>query len=321
MDKQSFVNRYANLEGRWFVIMAAILWGTTGTAQSFAPSGTQPMTVGAIRLFFGAIALAFLAAKRKELGEIRHWKSWFNWTTFLAAAGIALFQVFFFAGVARTGVAVGTVVGIGSTPVAAGIMVFFWHRERPDLRWVFATILAIIGCALLILTSGRIEVDPIGILLAIGAGTAYALYTLLSKELLNKLPAGTVLTITFFIGVVFLSPIFFLGDLGWLAEPKGLLVALHLGIVTVGFAYLLFAMGLITVPVAKAATLTLVEPLTAALLGVVLLGEILNGQALLGMSLIFGGLLLLEINSSPPMAETPPIAVEFSEYGNEDQVP
>ncbi len=300
--------------------MAAVLWGTTGTAQAFAPAGTQPMTVGTIRLLFGAVTLTLLAAYRRELGDARHWQAWLRWTTILAAVGVALYQVLFFAAVARTGVAVGTIVGIGSTPIAAGILVLLWYRERPGTRWIFATILAILGCSLLILTGGSIQIDPVGILLAIGAGASYALYTLMSKELLNQYPTGTVLTITFLMGVVFLLPVLLLGDLSWLANPIGLGVALHLGVITVGFAYLLFAMGLCTVPVATAATLTLAEPLTAALLGVTLLGEVLNWPAVVGIGLILGGLLLLEINASPSVAETPPIAVELKEPAKDELI-
>ena len=36
--------------GVWFVLMAAILWGTTGTTQAFAPAGFDPMVIGTLRL-------------------------------------------------------------------------------------------------------------------------------------------------------------------------------------------------------------------------------------------------------------------------------
>ena len=160
-----------------------------------------------------------------------------------------------------------------------------------------ATTLAILGCGLLILTGGSIQIDAMGIFLAMAAGTSYALYTLLSKDLLGIQPAGAVLTVTFTLGVILLLPVLYFGDLTWLLEPRGLAVALHLGIITVGFAYLLFAIGLSTIPVATAATLTLAEPLTAGLLGVVILGEVLNWTALVGIFLILGGLLVLTIKA------------------------
>jgi DME family drug/metabolite transporter len=86
--------------------------------------------------------------------------------------------------------------------------------------------------------------------------------------------------------------------LSWLAQPNGLLVILHLGVVTAALAYILFAHGLQRVPVATAATLTLAEPLTAGLLGFFFLREPLILPALLGIVLIFAGLVVLSTEQS-----------------------
>jgi len=253
-----------------------------------------------MRLLIGALALWFLAAHRRELDNLRKWRSWPLATTLAAAAGVAAYQIFFFAAVARTGVAIGTIVGIGSTPIAAGILVLLVHRESPGRRWMVATGIAIVGCALLILSSESVRTDLVGIFLAVAAGTSYALYTMLSKDLLDEHPAGAVLTVTFSLGVIMLLPVLIFGDLSWLKEPSGMAVALHLGVVTVGFAYLLFAIGLAVIPVATAATLTLAEPLTAGLLGVFLLGETLTATAVLGIALLLAGLLILTVQRSTP---------------------
>jgi drug/metabolite transporter, DME family len=84
-----------------------------------------------------------------------------------------------------------------------------------------------------------------------------------------------------------------LHPLGWLATLRGGLVALHLGLVATAAAYLLFAAGLHRVAVARAATLSLAEPLTAATLGVALLGERLTTAGLAGVAALVGGLALL----------------------------
>jgi DME family drug/metabolite transporter len=217
---------------------------------------------------------------------------------------VAAFQIFFFAGVARTGVAVGTIVALGTTPIAAGSLAILVQRQWPGRRWMVATALAIAGCALLILATGNIRTDMLGIFFAVIAGTAYAVFALFSKELLASFPVGSVLSITFLIGVMMLTPVLFFGDLTWLQEPRGLAVALHLGVVTVGFAYLLFATGLAAVPVATAATLNLAEPLTAGLLGVFLLGERLTLPSAIGIALLLAGLLFLALPGN--LSETAP---------------
>ena len=68
---------------------------------------------------------------------------------------------------------------------------------------------------------------------------------------------------------------------------------LHLGVLATGLAYWLFARGLESTPVSSALTLTLAEPMTAAVLGVVVVGERLSGTAWCGLLLIFSGLLVL----------------------------
>jgi DME family drug/metabolite transporter len=279
--------------GVWFVLMGAVLWGTTGTAQALAPADASPLTIGYIRLSLGTIVLFLIAAQQGHLKGLKNWSDWPLRTTLLAGVAIAAYQLFFFAGLDRTGVAVGTVVGIGSTPIAAGIFTYLAFRTFPGGRWLVSTLLALVGCTLLILSGGDLRVNGAGIILAMAAGASYALYTLLTKQLLDKHPRGAVLSITFLIGSILLMPILVFGDFSWLAEPLGTVVALHLGIITVGVAYTLYAMGLSIISVAATATLTLAEPLTAGLLGIFLLGEELSIMALAGIILLLAGLVIL----------------------------
>ncbi len=127
------------------------------------------------------------------------------------------------------------------------------------------------------------------------AGAAYAVYALASKQLLSleRHQPVEVMAVLFAGGTVLLLPVLVVEPLGWLASPRGLLVALHLGLVATALAYALFARGLARVPVATAATLSLAEPLTAALLGVVVLGERLTLAGVVGGLLVLTGLAAL----------------------------
>lgn len=53
--------------GTWLVLAAAALWGTPGTAQSFAPPGVSPLAVGVVRLVLGGVLLLLLAWGRGRL--------------------------------------------------------------------------------------------------------------------------------------------------------------------------------------------------------------------------------------------------------------
>lgn len=280
--------------GHWLVLAAATLWGTTGTAQALAPLGAQPLAVGTLRMLLGGALLLLLGLLGGHLRESRRsGNGWPQAWTLLAAGCIALYQLCFFAGVARTGVAVGTIVGIGSAPVLAGVLAMLIDREWPGRRWGGATLLAVTGCVLLVAQGKAMQVDGVGILLAIGAGAAYALFTQASKKLLQFQRPAAVTAVSFSLGALLLLPLAFTLDWDWVAQPRGVLVALHLGVITMALAYSLFALGLRTAPAATAVSLTLAEPLTAGLLGIFFLGEPITLPALLGVGLLFAGLALL----------------------------
>ena len=115
------------------VICAALLFGTTGTAQVLGPSASS-VVVGASRVVLGgALLLAFAAlARRLRVGGP---------TALVLVAGVcvAVYQVSFFAAIADTGVAVGTVAALGSAPVWAGLLARRFAGERLDRRWAAAT--------------------------------------------------------------------------------------------------------------------------------------------------------------------------------------
>lgn len=287
--------------GYWLVLFAACLWGTNGTAQALAPQQAQPIIIGTLRIALGGLTLLFIAISR---GSLRDGKRWPFWPTVIGALSMAAYQIFFFAGVARTGVAVGTIVGIGSTPILAGPIGYLVRGERSSRYWVIATGLGVIGCALLIITGKEIHLDLLGIFLAICAGGSYAVFATVSKGLIQQHAPEAVMAVTFCLGSVFVLPLLFTANLGWLTQPSGYLVVLHLGVISAGVAYTLFARGLRLVPVATAASLTLVEPLTAGLLGFLFLREPLSTISIFGIILIITGLAVL--STEKPAAQLAP---------------
>lgn len=274
----------------WYVLAAAVLWGTTGTSQGLAPAGVGSTAIGAVRIAVGGVVLLMLAMVR---GGFREGGRWSLPGTLVSALFVAGYQLCFFAGVARTGVAAGTMVAIGSAPVAAGLLGYLVRREQVGSRWMAATLLAVAGCVLLAAGGGGLQSNMVGIMLALGAGLSYAAYTVSIKGLLDRHAPDAVMAVVFCLAALLLSPLLITSHLGWLAEPRGMAVALHLGVMATAVSYGLFARGLKSVTVGTAATLSLAEPLTAALLGVVVLRERLGLMQLAGIMLLFSGLVLL----------------------------
>src|SRR5690625_353845 len=146
----------------FLVLFAAMLWGTTGTAQAFAPEGAHPIAIGAMRLAVGGMSLLVVALL---LGQLRL-KQWPVRPTVLAALCMAFYQPLFFTAVHMTGVAVGTVIAIGSAPVLSGVLEWIVWRKRPIRVWWYATLLSILGCLMLFVNKESISVNPYGILMA-----------------------------------------------------------------------------------------------------------------------------------------------------------
>jgi DME family drug/metabolite transporter len=290
------------LDPRLAVLLAATLWGTTGTARALGPDEASPTAVGAARLVVGGACLVLVgwrlgwlsAPRRADIRGGRPWDGGGASAFVIAVAAMAAYQPLFFGGVARTGVAIGTMVGIGSSPVFAGALGIVVRGERPGRRWLGATALAVAGTLLLAGAGDRDDVDLAGLALALGAGFAYAIYVLATKLLLDGGAAPEGLTARVFgcAGLVLL-PVALVAGIGPLLSPGGVLMVAHLGIVTVGVGYVLFTRGLTGVGVAAAGTLTLAEPATATVCGIAILGERPGGAALVGLSLVAAGIVLL----------------------------
>ena len=288
--------------GPWLILVAAALWGTTGTARALGPAGADPLSVGAIRIIIGGALLAVIAIALR--GDPRRLAAG---PTVVAAASVAAYQLAFFSSVAILGVALGTIIAIGSAPIATGLLSAL-RGDPPTRRWYVATVAAVLGVTLLALPGAGPALEPRGVLLALTAGTGYALYATCAKTLLRTSPPLTVMAAAFAGGAILLLPVAARSDLGWLAEPGGLLVALHLGIVTTAIAYALFGRGLRLVPTTTAATLSLFEPLTATILGMVVLGERLTPLQSLGAVAILAGVAVIATEGSRPSSSASPVA-------------
>jgi DME family drug/metabolite transporter len=275
--------------GVTLVLLAALLWGTTGTAQALA-SGTLPAVwFGALRLLVAALFFAVYArldstpapAGRLPLAPV-------------LAAGLcmAVYNLAFFAGVRLTGVALGTAVALGSGPVWAGLLQALWTRHRPAPIWWLGTAMAITGGVLMSLSGGAaggLPADPLGLGLCLLSGLSWGLYSLLNAELLRHMPAGRVTLWAFGLAAVLALPLAW-WDSGWPVLQLGNVVAvLYVGLLTAGVAYLLFSHALRHISAATGVTLALAEPVVAFVLAVLVLGEQPGGGAVSGLLLVLAG--------------------------------
>jgi DME family drug/metabolite transporter len=292
------------------VLLAAVCFGTTGTALALGPGGVAPFSAGAVRIVVGGAILAAVVlvarprgprvATVRRAGAARCVPS--GILVAVGAIAVVVYQPAFFVGTTRVGVAVGTVVALGSAPVFTGALEWVVSRRFPGPVWVTATLVAGIGVFLLAAGTGDgTTTDPVGILGSLAAGASYGAYALVAKTLIARgADPSWVMGALFGTAAIASVPIALSTDLRWLAAPSGLLVALWLGIVTTAVAYLLFGRGLSELAASTASTLTLAEPMTATLLGVLVLGERLGWSATAGIAVVAVAIVVLIIAGSRP---------------------
>ena len=275
------------------VVLAAFLWGTTGTLQTFLPDGREPLAVGTLRLLIGAVSLLALASIRPETRRA--------FTTLPlapivgAGAAIGLYNLVFFWAVTEAGVGIGTAITIGSAPVWATLFEGAFLRRWPTGLRVAGQAVSIAGVVLLALAGSGGGTSALGVLLAATAGASYAAYSLLTSAVGPRAPSATVAAATFSVAALMTLPVLFLVPLGWLWHPQSLVAMLFLGVGATGVAYALYTWGLKHVAASTAVTLALTEPVTAWVLATVVVGEPLSTQKVLGAVLVLVGLTVVTV--------------------------
>ena len=283
------------VKGILLILGAAILWGTTGTAQSFAPLTLSAYWIGAFRLLvsggFFILWLSIAYPHSITLAQLRL----LTWPgIMLAAISMASYNLLFFAGIRATTVAVGTAIALGSGPVWAGLFEAALTRRTPSALWWSGVAIAVTG---LVVATVNADVTAglslKGITLCLLSGASYAIYAMSTKRIVSVANAAITTGIVFTLAAALAIPVAFAiagmpdmnaGDVG---------VLLWLGVVATGIAYLLFSLGLNWVSSATGVALALAEPVAAVCFAIAIVGERPGIVAILGLLLVLVGLAVL----------------------------
>ncbi|WP_241979211.1 DMT family transporter [Cryobacterium sinapicolor] len=271
------------------ILLAALLWGTTGTAAHFLPGNVSPLATGAATMAVGG-ALLFTVSARSARATLRD-RSVRRWLL-AGVAGIVVYPLAFYSAMNLAGVAVGTVVSLGSAPVFAAGIEFLAERRAITRLWALCTLVALVGTGLMVAgqqSDPAAGPAPLGVLLGLSAGLSYALYTHASHRVIaaGHAPRATMGAL-FGLGALCLVPVLGATGAPLLQSGGSLGITAYLALGPMFVAYLLFGRGLRTVRGSTATSITLVEPLVATLLAVLIVGERLppSGWAGLGLVLV-----------------------------------
>lgn len=302
--------------GALFVLAASVLWGTTGTAATFAPDA-GPLAIGAVAMGFGGLLQAAIAVRPIMAFSTSLRKQWR--LVALGALAVAAYPLAFYSSMHLAGVAIGTVVSIGSAPLASAVIEKLVDKRPFTGRWVAGAVLGVIGAVLLCMTgtgpgataSGLAGWStPAGIALGLLAGLTYALYSWAAHRLINTgVPSRAVMGTVFGLGGLALMPVLGVTGAPLIASWLNLAVGAYMALVPMFAGYVLFGWGLARVRASTATTVSLSETVVAAVLAVLVVGERLPALGWAGAAMIAASLLILTF-PAPRTRSTPAGAAE-----------
>jgi DME family drug/metabolite transporter len=288
----------------------AVLWGTTGVAVRIVNerTGLDAVSIGFYRVLIAAVVVA-LVLRRRGFAAARAALREHPIALPLSGAGFGAYQALYFVGVQDVGVSISTLVSLGIAPIALTAGTAIARRRIPQ-----PSALGVLGCAVVGLALVSVRTDSgvaaphplLGVLASVASGLGYAAITALSSRMSHQDPF--VLTgVTSTIGAVVLLPFAAVAGLGMRSDGIATFWLGYIGVVPTVGAYWLFYRGLRSTASEVAGVLTLLEPLTAAVLAAIVVHEHLTPTALVG-----GALMLIAVSAlylrrpAPDVADLPP---------------
>ncbi|MFI1157893.1 DMT family transporter [Streptomyces sioyaensis] len=297
--------------GLLYVTLAATAWGTAGAAAAllYRGSGLGPVALTFWRTFGGLLLLlAVRALLRRRSGPAAApapYEPLRRRLTRVVVTGVALavFQAAYFAAVEATGLAVGTVVTMGAGPVLIAIGARMTMGERLGPGGILAVAGALAGLTILVLGGdGGATVRPAGVGWALLSAAGCAAMTLATRRL-GKAGGGDPYASTigaFAVGALCLLPLAAAEGLWPQAHDLGrsLLLLGYIAAVPTALAYGLYFAGLAAVRAATASVLSLIEPVSAAVLAVAFLGERLTVATVTGTGVLLTAVAALAVTEA-----------------------
>ncbi|OED84728.1 DMT family transporter [Vibrio splendidus] len=296
------INRVNEFQtGTLAILFASILWGTTGTAASFAPD-LSPLAIGAFSMGVGGLMQAGLAYRKIlfAFDKLLQNKKLLG----VSAVALAVYPLAFYSSMKLSGVAIGTVVSIATAPFFSALLeCLISKKNNINKRWLTSFAIGVVGIGLLVFSESSStnesgdDLKLLGIALGLLSGLCYAIYSWATKALIDKdIESQAAMGSIFGLGAMLLLPTLWFTGENLFSSQINVLVISYLTLIPQCLGYIAFSFGLRHVTASSANLLTLFEPVVAAVLAVCVVGELIPFIGWLGMFLI---VLCLLIQSKP----------------------
>ena len=276
------------------ILLAAALWGIIGLwNRRLMAGGLSPTGIVTVRNF-GGMALLCAVFAVKDRGVFRVKKEHLKYFFGTGIVSVMLFTICYFSCQQICSLAVASILLYTAPSFVVVLSAILW-KEPITRRKLAALFLTLLGCAMVCgLFSGTVTVTLTGVLLGLGAGFFYALYSIFGRYALAHYDSMTVTVWTF----LFAGPASLLlirpADLTALGSDIAMPVtAVCLVVFSTVLPYLFYTAGLSRVESGKASIIASLEPVVASLAGVAAFGEPMTAMTAAGILCVLGGVAIL----------------------------
>jgi drug/metabolite transporter (DMT)-like permease len=278
------------------IAAAALMWGLIGFfVKGLSAAGLSPMEIVALRAGTAVVILLAIGLVKFR----RHLKIKGGDLPLFIGTGwmsIVFFNWCYFTAIEKMNIPVAAALLYTSPAFVIALSVLFL-KEKLNAKKLFAVAGTIAGCALaagVSLGAGS-SFPPASIVIGLGAGLGYALYSIFGKVALNRYHPFTVTFYTFIMASVLLIPVLLSGGKAWASSGEVYLYSIGLGLFPTVIAYFAYSWGLEKTESSRAAIIATVEPVAALILGISVFHESITVAQGMGIAVILASVILVNL--------------------------
>lgn len=281
-----------------YILIAACLWGSTGIfINLLSEYGLTTGQLSGIRAGLNAVIIGlFLLITDKSKLNVKPHDLWVFVGTGLLS--FAFFTYCYYTSIKLNGMAVAAVL-LYTAPIFVAIMSAIIFKNKITLPKTIAIILSVLGCAAVsgLFSQNSSVISSIGILAGIGSGLGYALYSIFGKFAIDKKYESITITFYTFLFASIVAVPQALADKfpKVTVDFKFIFIILAYVFITGILPYVFYTKGLEKTEPSFASLIATLEPVVAALLGMIIFGEILTIPMILGIIMIFISLVIVAV--------------------------
>ncbi|GKW01780.1 EamA family transporter [Pectobacterium odoriferum] len=266
--------------------LAPAIWGSTYIVTSEILPPDRPFTAALIRVLPAGLLLLLFT---RRFPARRDW-----WRVLvLSALNIGVFQALLFVAAYRLPGGLAAVLG-AIQPLLVMVLVWAVDHRAPRLATLWSAIIGVVGMAILLL-SPQTTFEPVGIAAALLGAVCMATGVWLTRRWQLDLPVLPLTGWQLFLGGLMLAPVAWVVDAPLPALTLSQYAAyIYLCLAGAVISYGLWFRGITRLPTIAVASLGLLSPLTAVVLGWVLLSQSMTGTAFLGLAIVLASVFAVQ---------------------------